>query len=150
MEPSETLVMYPQENDHDALMIYHKLCAPTDQANPAYPTITDWMRRFHRGRDIANRASGSGRLLDEQINIFIATAPEDSVSFSPLTLFGHPVPLYNSRLVPVRCMLYCAPLAPCSLHDDPWSKSGESLDGEGIKIAAISQASKLAFFPGGR
>jgi hypothetical protein len=150
MEPAKTLVMYQHKNHHGAVMIYQKLSNPTDRAYPAYSTITDWIRRLHRGEDVTNRASGSGRLLNEHINILITTALEDSVSFSLLTRLGHPVPSHNSLPVPTRCMLYCAPLASCSRHDDPGSKNGESRDSEGMKNAAISQASRLALFPGGR
>jgi transposase len=43
-----------------------------------YSTITDWIRRLHRGEDITRRASSSGRLLDEQINILITGVLEEA------------------------------------------------------------------------
>jgi hypothetical protein len=74
MEDGKVPVMYWREKGNGTLRIYQKLSARPGRAYPAYSTATDWIRRMHRGEDITRRASGSGRLLDEHINILIAAA----------------------------------------------------------------------------
>jgi hypothetical protein len=74
MEDAKSRVIYWHENGHDAFKRCQKLSAGPGRAYPFYPSITDWIRRLHKGEDLTRRPSSSGRLLDEQVNILIAAA----------------------------------------------------------------------------
>jgi hypothetical protein len=58
----------------DSVAIHQKLAARVGYACRAYSTVTDWIRKLRRGDDITQRASGSGRLPDDRIDVSITTA----------------------------------------------------------------------------
>jgi hypothetical protein len=86
MEDTKVLVMDWHEKGHGALKMDQKLSAHPGRAYPAYSTISDRIRRLHMGEDITRRASGGGRLLDEQIKILILAALEEALFHSVRSL----------------------------------------------------------------
>jgi hypothetical protein len=78
MEDAKAVVTYWHEKGHGALRIHQQLSARVRGRYPAYSTIPDWIRRLERDEDITQRASGSGCLRNDHIDVLIANALEET------------------------------------------------------------------------
>jgi hypothetical protein len=83
---AKVFVIYWPDKSHNATRIYQKLSTRLCHMLPAYSTITDWLRKVERGDDITRRASAMGRLPDDRIDTLIASALEQCLFHSVITL----------------------------------------------------------------